>query len=233
MGRPKKKEFLAAKPVICDLDKQTLANDYDKYSHNRFERKFEELSKELNKYSDRLDNLTRSILFKDMDISAGLGLDIEDIQILHRAGYTNEQIEKFTKEEIKGIVPNIKFTFKLYLSNEQIANILPIFNNFISDKELSIIEIKALLNCTNTEVCKVKSNRLLAYLFNRLSKEGYIWEDWQHQFELNKSFASRNGKLLRADDFAKALNQIKDYGEPKHGEIIDNLICELKNIENK
>jgi hypothetical protein len=124
-------------------------------------------------------------------------------------------------------------TLNSTLNDMHILMIMPIFNKYILLKEQSVLEIKAIFECSNYTSYLTKNNRLLSYLFNLLSKEKYICSDWQHQLEIHKTFTSKNGKILKAYDFAKALNQIKNYGEPKHSDIIDKLINELKNIENK
>ena len=79
----------------------------------------------------------------------------------------------------------------------------------------------------------IKKNRALSLLFNDLSNNGYICKEWQYQLEKLKLFISRNGKELKASDFAKALSNTDKYGgATKEKENIKELMQTLKKMDN-
>lgn len=74
----------------------------------------------------------------------------------------------------------------------------------------------------------LKSNRLLAYFLDTK----FSSQDWQSIAGQGKLFLNKKGKQLTANDLAAAKSNIEKFTKPIGFEMIDNILKEIKNIQN-
>lgn len=212
MGRPpKNKQYSVRENVVNDI-----INNPEKYRIFENTRTIDldnlELIKRLKKYQTEKEK--ESPLVKEsVRVSCMTGIPLDVIARLIKGNETDP--------------------FKLKLNEKHLESIYPFFNDLLNHN-ISFEQFKELLKGEkyNTKY-SIKKNRALSLLFKDLSDNGYICKEWQYQLEKLKLFTSRNGKELKASDFAKALSNTNKYGgATKEKENINELMQTLKKMDN-
>lgn len=123
-------------------------------------------------------------------------------------------------------------TFDYTLTDKQIEHLTCIINELhvfrgddITDKQL-----KSILDCSPTVILKSKNNRLLAHLFDQLSRREYITENWQAVIARNMLFkSSQKDDYLNQNDLSTATNKLQDMDMTGNYSKLEIYIKDLKN----
>ncbi|MBF0761701.1 hypothetical protein IR148_11660 [Dysgonomonas mossii] len=123
-------------------------------------------------------------------------------------------------------------SFESALSDKQIGilvkycNQIPIFNI-----DITLAEMKAILQCTHTKPLQTTVNKYIALLFARLSEERLICSTWMGVADRGKCFASKKSKLLNYKDLSTAYATSSTI-EPKVENLIEECIDEILKIKD-
>jgi len=179
--------------------------------------------------------------------SQGLKKIIEDME-LHPEKWEEierlrKQTEDFLQKQHDLCYAPVKPSFQHKFKTGQLEKLFVLFNKWIFIDFVKLSTFTNLLDCKLLEgSLKVKNNRLLAYTFDQLSREGYFASNWQYVIENNELFCSSKGKILKARDLSAALNKVNEaINDAKKGKDlliikkiseVKEIMRELKNIKN-
>ena len=133
-----------------------------------------------------------------------------------------------TPQETPPALPNFEHT----LSDKQMVHLASIINELpiFREENITVEQIKSIFNCSPTVILKSKNNRLLAHLFDQLSRRKYITEDWQAVIARNKLFkSSQKDDFLNQNDLSTATNKVQDMEKSASYLKLETYIKELKN----
>lgn len=123
-------------------------------------------------------------------------------------------------------------TFEHVLTDTQLEHLTSIINELhvFREENITIEQIKSIFACSPTVILKSKNNRLLAHMFDQLSRREYITEDWQAVIARNMLFkSSQKDDFLNQNDLSTATNCVQDMD--KSGSYI-KLETYIKNLKN-
>ena len=123
-------------------------------------------------------------------------------------------------------------TFEHVLTDTQLEHLTSIINelHIFREENITIEQIKSIFACSSTVILKSKNNRLLAHMFDQLSRREYITEDWQAVIARNMLFkSSQKNDFLNQNDLSTATNCVQ--GMDKSGSYI-KLETYIKNLKN-
>lgn len=107
------------------------------------------------------------------------------------------------------------------LTANQLANLLPILNDYCFVEALSVNELQEVFEGKRT--AKVRNIGIWAYILKRLAERGLICGDWQLQAERQKMFVSAKNTHIKAKKLASYLSrfmeQCNSYTKNYIGEI--------------
>lgn len=211
MSRPKKtrKSYIVKKDIVKDI-----CNNPEKY---RIEEKRKSSIKLNNTQTESLKKFSKVLEYYKED---------ELFQ-------TVIKIQSLTGLSPKTIIPHIKGNeinpLHLCLNEKQLQTLYPFFNSLLIIP-ISFEDFNKLLNGeTYNTTYQIKNIRELSALFKALSSNHYICNEWQKILGKNKLFSSKRGRILTSLDFAKAMNNAKDFGGTTYeSDCIINIIDKLK-----
>ena len=123
-------------------------------------------------------------------------------------------------------------TFEHVLTNTQLEHLTSIINelHIFREEIITTEQIKSIFNCSPTVILKSKNNRLLAHLFDQLSRREYITEDWQAVIARNMLFkSSQKDDFLNQNDLSTATNKVQDMDKSTSYIKLESYIKDLKN----
>ena len=104
-------------------------------------------------------------------------------------------------------------SFEHSLTDSQMDYLAGIINelHIFREADITTEQIKSIFNCSPSVVLTSKNNRLLAHLFDQLSRRGYITENWQAVIAKNRLFkSSQKDDFLNQNDLSTATNKVQD-----------------------
>ena len=104
-------------------------------------------------------------------------------------------------------------SFEHSLTDSQMDYLAGIINelHIFREGDITTEQIKSIFNCSPSVVLTSKNNRLLAHLFDQLSRRGYITENWQAVIAKNRLFkSSQKDDFLNQNDLSTATNKVQD-----------------------
>ena len=123
-------------------------------------------------------------------------------------------------------------TFEHVFTDTQLEHLASIVNelHIFREENITTEQMKSILNCSPIVILKSKNNRLLAHLFDQLSRREYITEDWQAVIARNKLFkSSQKDDFLNQNDLSTATNKVQDMEKSSNYIRLETYIKELKN----
>ena len=123
-------------------------------------------------------------------------------------------------------------TFEHDLTDTQFEHLTSNINelHIFREENITIEQIKSIFNCSPTVILKSKNNRLLAHLFDQLSRREYITEDWQVVIARNKLFkSSQKDDFLNQNDLSTATSCVQEKDKQGSYLKLEAYIKELKN----
>ena len=123
-------------------------------------------------------------------------------------------------------------TFEHNLTDTQFEHLTSNINelHIFREENITIEQIKSIFNCSPTVILKSKNNRLLAHLFDQLSRREYITEDWQAVIARNKLFkSSQKDDFLNQNDLSTATSCVQEMDKQGSYLKLEAYIKELKN----
>ena len=123
-------------------------------------------------------------------------------------------------------------TFEHVFTDTQLEHLASIVNelHIFREENITTEQMKSIFNCSPTVILKSKNNRLLAHLFDQLSRREYITEDWQAVIARNKLFkSSQKDDFLNQNDLSTATNKVQDMEKSSNYIRLETYIKELKN----
>jgi hypothetical protein len=102
-------------------------------------------------------------------------------------------------------------TFEHVLTDTQLEHLTSIVKelHIFREEDITTEQIKSIFNCSPTVILKSKNNRLLAHLFDQLSRREYITEEWQAVIARNMLFkSSQKDDFLNQNDLSTATNKL-------------------------
>lgn len=123
-------------------------------------------------------------------------------------------------------------TFEHNLTDSQFEHLTSNINelHIFREENITIEQIKSIFNCSPTVILKSKNNRLLAHLFDQLSRREYITEDWQAVIARNKLFkSSKKDDFLNQNDLSTATSCVQEMDKQGSYLKLEAYIKELKN----
>lgn len=153
---------------------------------------------------------------------------------------THDKKSPMTKKWTKVTTPSTKPTetppalpsFEHTLSDKQMVHLTSIINELpiFREENITVGQIKSIFNCSPTVILKSKNNRLLAHLFDQLSRREYITEDWQAVIARNKLFkSSQKDDFLNQNDLSTATNKLLTMEKSEKYNKLEVFIKNLKN----
>ncbi len=103
-------------------------------------------------------------------------------------------------------------SFEHSLTDSQMDYLAGIINelHIFREADITTEQIKSIFNCSPSVVLTSKNNRLLAHLFDQLSRRGYITENWQAVIAKNRLFkSSQKDDFLNQNDLSTATNKVQ------------------------
>lgn len=98
----------------------------------------------------------------------------------------------------------VSLHFDSSLSREQVKTLLPVLNDLIFAEKQSIDDVCRLLACQHEKPVRVKSNALLSYTFNLLSRQKAICQNWMKVATERQCFVGERGKILKRKTLSSA-----------------------------
>ena len=141
---------------------------------------------------------------------------------------TKETTPPTTPQENPPALPSFEHT----LSDKQMVHLTSIINelHIFREEDITTEQIKSIFACSPIVILKSKNNRLLAHLFDQLSRREYITEDWQAVIARNKLFkSSQKDDFLNQNDLSTATNKVQDMEKSASYLKLETYIKELKN----
>ena len=132
-----------------------------------------------------------------------------------------------TPPETPQTLPN----FEHDLTDTQFEHLTSIINelHIFREENITTEQIKSIFNCFPTVILKSKNNRLLAHLFDQLSRREYITEDWQAVIARNMLFkSSQKDDFLNQNDLSSATNKVQNMEKQGSYIKLESYIKELK-----
>lgn len=123
-------------------------------------------------------------------------------------------------------------TFDYTLTDKQIEHLTSIVNelHIFRGDDVTDEQLKSILDCSPTVILKSKNNRLLAHLFDQLSRREYITENWQAVIARNMLFkSSQKDDYLNQNDLSTATNKLQDMDMTGNYSKLEIYIKDLKN----
>ena len=123
-------------------------------------------------------------------------------------------------------------TFEHVFTDTQLEHLASIVNelHIFREENITTEQMKSIFNCSPTVILKSKNNRLLAHLFDQLSRREYITEDWQAVIARNRLFkSSQKDDFLNQNDLSTATNKVQDMEKSSNYTRLETYIKELKN----
>ena len=123
-------------------------------------------------------------------------------------------------------------TFEHVLTDTQLEHLTSIINelHIFCEKDITTEQIKSIFACSPTVILKSKNNRLLAHLFDQLSRREYITENWQAVIARNMLFkSSQKDDFLNQNDLSTATNKLQDMDMTGNYSKLEIYIKDLKN----
>jgi len=123
-------------------------------------------------------------------------------------------------------------TFEHVLTETQLEHLTSIINelHIFCEKDITTEQIKSIFACSPTVILKSKNNRLLAHLFDQLSRREYITENWQAVIAKNMLFkSSQKDDFLNQNDLSTATNKLQDVDMVGKYSKLEQYIKNLKN----
>ena len=123
-------------------------------------------------------------------------------------------------------------TFDYTLTDKQIEHLTSIVNelHIFRGDDITDEQLKSILDCSPTVILKSKNNRLLAHLFDQLSRREYITENWQAVIARNMLFkSSQKDDFLNQNDLSTATNKLQDMDMTGNYSKLEIYIKDLKN----
>lgn len=121
--------------------------------------------------------------------------------------------------------------FEHDLTDTQFEHLTSIINelHIFREENITTEQIKSIFNCSPTVILKSKNNRLLAHLFDQLSRREYITEDWQAVIARNILFkSSQKDDFLNQNDLSSATNKVQNMEKQGSYLKLESYIKELK-----
>ena len=123
-------------------------------------------------------------------------------------------------------------TFEHVLTDTQLEHLTSIVKelHIFREEDITTEQIKSILNCSPTVILKSKNNRLLAHLFDQLSRREYITEEWQAVIARNMLFkSSQKDDFLNQNDLSTATNKLLTMEKSEKYNKLEVFIKNLKN----
>lgn len=140
---------------------------------------------------------------------------------------TNVAYLKGSPQETSSNLP----TFEHTLSENQMVHLTSIINelHIFREADITTEQLKSIFSCSPTVILKSKNNRLLAHLFDQLSRREYITENWQAVIARNKLFkSSQKDDFLNQNDLSTATNKLLTMEKHEKYNKLEVLIKNLK-----
>ena len=123
-------------------------------------------------------------------------------------------------------------TFEHVLTDTQLEHLASVVNelHIFCEEDITTEQIKSIFACSPTVILKSKNNRLLAHLFDQLSRREYITEEWQAVIAKNRLFkSSQKDDFLNQNDLSTATNKLQDVDMVGKYSKLEQYIKNLKN----
>ena len=123
-------------------------------------------------------------------------------------------------------------TFEHVLTDTQLEHLTSIVKelHIFREEDITTEQIKSIFNCSPTVILKSKNNRLLAHLFDQLSRREYITEEWQAVIARNMLFkSSQKDDFLNQNDLSTATNKLLTMEKSEKYNKLEVFIKNLKN----
>lgn len=150
----------------------------------------------------------------------------EEAEIIREQTLREEQEKRITtahnREKGKKLT-----SFESALSEKQIriltdyCNRIPVF-----DRDLEVQEMKEILLCVHRKPLRVRTNKLVAFLFTELANKKQICRTWKSVAERYECFTSTENKILNSNDLYMA-NQTSGLMDLKAYETIEECVREI------
>ena len=153
---------------------------------------------------------------------------------------TQTKKEKVTTKGTTGKTPSVTPpdstptlpTFEHVLTDTQLEHLTSIVKelHIFREEDITTEQIKSIFNCSPTVILKSKNNRLLAHLFDQLSRREYITEEWQAVIARNMLFkSSQKDDFLNQNDLSTATNKLLTMEKSEKYNKLEVFIKNLKN----
>ncbi len=136
---------------------------------------------------------------------------------------------KVTPQETSSTLP----TFDHTISENQMVHLTSIINelHIFREEDITTKQLKSVFSCSPTIILTSKNNRLLAHLFDQLSRRDYITENWQAVISRNMLFkSSHKNDFLNQNDLSTATNKLLTM---EKSEKYNKLEVYIKNLKVK
>ena len=123
-------------------------------------------------------------------------------------------------------------TFEHTLTDRQMSHLTSIINelHIFREENITTEQLKSIFACSPVVTLHSKNNRLLAHLFDQLSRRDYITENWQVVIAKNRLFkSSQKDNFLNQNDLSTATNKLLTMEKSDKYTKLEVYIKNLKN----